>query len=87
MCQVLGVQRVLCLEKAKPSTREQANQALLEMIEAEHKHSRETYGSPRLHLALQRKGVVCGHNRVARLMRVHQIVTLNKRKHHLVTTQ
>jgi len=89
MCGVLGVQRsgYYAWQKRKPSTREQANLELLELIEVEHKHSRETYGSPRLHLALQQKGVACGHNRVARLMRLHRIVALNKRKYHPVTTQ
>jgi transposase InsO family protein len=89
MCRVLGVQRsgYYAWQKRKPSTREQANQELLEMIKAEHQHSRKTYGSPRLHQALQRQGVVCGHNRVARLMSEHQIVALNKRKYHPVTTQ
>jgi transposase InsO family protein len=89
MCRVLGVQRsgYYAWQKRQPSTREQANLELLELIEAEHQHSRKTYGSPRLHLALQHKGVACGHNRVARLMRVNQIVALSKRKYHPVTTQ
>ena len=39
----------------------QANQTLVELIRAEHQASRKTYGSPRIHMALQRKGVVCGH--------------------------
>jgi transposase InsO family protein len=89
MCRVLGVQRsgYYAWQKRQPSTREQANQALLAWIQAEHQHSRQTYGSPRLHLALQQQGVACGHNRVARLMRSHQIVALGKRKYHPVTTQ
>ena len=36
--------------------------------------SRKTYGSPRIHAYLQHKGVVCGRNRVARLMQLHHIV-------------
>lgn len=89
MCRILGVKRsgYYAWRKRTPSTREQANQALLKLIQAEHQRSRQTYGSPRLHVVLRRKGVVCGHNRVARLMRVNRIVALSKRKYHPVTTQ
>jgi putative transposase len=89
MCHVLGVARsgYYAWRKRKPSTRAQANQALLALIQAEHKASRNTYGSPRLHVVLRRKGVVCGHNRVARLMQVNQIVALTKRKYRPLSTQ
>jgi putative transposase len=89
MCHVLGVGRsgYYAWRKRAPGTREEANQALLVLIKAEHEASRKTYGSPRLHVALQRQGVVCGHNRVARLMRLHDIVTLTRQKYHPVTTQ
>jgi putative transposase len=89
MCQVLGVGRsgYYAWRKRTPSTREQANQALVGLIQAEHTASRKTYGSPRLHVVLQRKGVVCGHNRVARLMRLYQIVALSRRRYHPRTTQ
>lgn len=73
--------------KRKPSTREQANQVLLGLIQAEHAKSRKTYGSPRLHVVLKRQGVSCGHNRVARLMRLHGIVARRKRRHYPHTTQ
>ena len=89
MCRVLGVQRsgYYAWRKRMPSTREQANQALLALIQAEHKTSRKTYGSPRIHVVLHRQGVVCGHNRVARLMRLHGIAAFQRRKYHPVTTQ
>jgi putative transposase len=89
MCHVLGVGRsgYYAWRKRTPSTREQANQALLALIKAEHQASRKTYGSPRLYVVLHRKGVVCGHNRVARLMRLHGIVALTRRKYHPVTTK
>jgi len=89
MCRVLGVSRsgYYAWRKRTPSTREQANLALLAHIKAEHQASRKTYGSPRLSVVLQRKGVVCGHNRVARLMRLHGIVALTRRRYHPVTTQ
>jgi transposase InsO family protein len=89
MCGVLSVKRsgYYAWRKRLPSTREQANQALLELIEAEYQHNRKTYGSTRLHVVLRRKGVVCGHNRVARLMRMHGIVALTRRRYHPRTTQ
>jgi transposase InsO family protein len=89
MCRMLGVRRsgYYAWRKRSPSTREQANQALLELIKTEHQVSRKTYGSPRLHMVLRRKGVRCGHNRVARLMRLHGITALARRRYHPVTTQ
>ena len=89
MCRVLGVGRsgYYAWRKRTPSTRAQANEALLALIEAEHRNSRKTYGSPRLHVVLHRKGVICGRNRVARLMRLHGIVALKRRKYRPVTTQ
>jgi putative transposase len=89
MCRMLEVWRsgYYAWRKRAPSTREQANQALLELIAAEHQRSRKTYGSPRLHVVLRRKGVLCGHNRVARLMRLHGIAALSRRKYRPVTTK
>lgn len=89
MCHVLGVGRsgYYAWRRRSPSTREQDNQALLALIRAEHKVSRKTYGSPRIHVTLRRKGVVCGRNRVARLMRLHEITPEARRKRHPVTTQ
>lgn len=89
MCKVLEVQRsgYYAWRKRKPSTRQQANQVLLRLIEAEHAKSRKTYGSPRLHVVLKRQGVRCGHNRVARLMRLHGIVARKKRRYYPHTTQ
>lgn len=89
MCKVLEVQRsgYYAWRHRSPSSREQANQALLALIKAEHQASRKTYGSPRIHVVLHRKGVVCGHNRVARLMQVHGITPKTRRRYHPVTTQ
>ena len=89
MCRVLEVKRsgYYAWRKRKPSTQAQANQALLELIKVEFKRNRKTYGSPRLHVVLHRKGVVCGHNRVARLMRLHGITVLTRRKYRPKTTQ
>jgi putative transposase len=89
MCRVLGVQRsgYYAWQRRAPSSRAQANAALLVLIQTEHAASRKTYGSLRIQVALQRQGVVCGHNRVARLMRLHAIVPNQRRKSGPVTTQ
>lgn len=55
------------------SARETADRALLVEIRAVHRESRQTYGALRVHAELKARGVVCGKNRVARLMREHGI--------------
>ena len=89
MCRVLGVGRsgYYAWQRRSPSSRTQANQTLVELIRAEHQASRKTYGSPRIQMALQRKGVACGRHRVARLMHQHGIYVRPRHKAHPVTTQ
>jgi putative transposase len=89
MCSALGVGRsgYYSWRKDRPSQREQANQVLLEQIKEVHQDSRQTYGSPRVYRALRRMGILCGKNRVARLMRMHNIVGKKPRKRYPVTTQ
>jgi transposase InsO family protein len=71
MCQVLGVSRsgYYAWRQRWPSQREMANQELGDKIEEVYEKSHRTYGSPRIFRALQRQGVACSENRVARLMR------------------
>lgn len=89
MCHALEVQRsgYYAWRRRTPSTRAQANEALLELIREEHEASRKTYGSPRIQIVLRRKGIACGKNRVARLMRLHGIVAQKRHKWHPTTTQ
>jgi transposase InsO family protein len=89
MCQALGVRRSGYYDwRDRPTgLRDQANQDLLAQIKQEHENSRQTYGSPRIHAVLQRKGVVCSRKRVARLMRLDGIVARKPRKRNPVTTQ
>jgi putative transposase len=89
MCHVLNVGRsgYYAWRRRSPSTQAEANQALLKLIRDEHEASRKTYGSPRIHASLKRKGVVCGRNRVSRLMRVNKITPEARPKFHPVTTQ
>jgi transposase InsO family protein len=56
-----------------PSARSEENQRLLKSIERVHAQSHATYGSPQIQRALCVQGVRVGRNRVARLMRKHQI--------------
>ena len=60
---------------------------LLAQIRAAYQLSRKTYGSPRIHAYLRRKGVFCGRNRVVRLMKLHQIAARKAHKWHPVTTR
>lgn len=89
MCRVLKVTRsgYYAWRHRPESQREQANQALLEQIRAAYQTSRKTYGSPRIHAYLRRKGVFCGRNRVARLMHTNQLVAKKAHRRYPVTTQ
>jgi len=89
MSQALGVSRsgYYAWRRRIPSRRAQANAALVERIRAAHEGSRRTYGSPRIHAALKQQGVVCGRQRVARLMRCEGIVGKTPRRRRPVTTQ
>ena len=89
MCHALVVQRsgYYAWRRRTPSTRAQANEVLLKLIREEHETSRKTYGSPRIQKVLERKGVLCGKNRVARLMRMHGIAAKKRHKWHPTTTQ
>jgi transposase InsO family protein len=56
-----------------PGPRVCANRQLLEQIRMVFAQSRQTYGSPRVTHELRRQKVRCSVNRVARLMRRHQL--------------
>ena len=75
MCRVYGVTRAgyYRWRQSRPSQRAQANAILREKIEEIHSASHGTYGSPRVHRALQSQGCCVSENRVARLMRVNGI--------------
>lgn len=75
MCRVLGVSRsgYYAWRSRPESQRAEANGRLLVQIREEYQLSRKTYGSPRIHAALQRKGITCSRKRVAHLMHLDQI--------------
>jgi len=75
MCRVYGVTRAgfYAWRSRERSERERQNEALAGEIRAVHAESRGTYGSPRVHQVLRRRGHRIGKHRVARLMRTHGI--------------
>jgi transposase InsO family protein len=82
MSKVLKVSRsgYYAWRKRRPSRREAANKRLLERIWDVYRVSRKTYGSPRITDALNDQGIVCGKNRVARIMRDSGIRVKMKRR-------
>jgi putative transposase len=57
------------LRQAQPSPRAQENTRLALLIIQIHQESRQTYGSPRVQVALDQAGHAYGRHRIARLMR------------------
>ena len=70
MCRVLEVSRSgYYAWLVRPvSNRASSNNKLLKEIRRAHVESRKTYGSPRITRKLQKEGISCSKNRVARLM-------------------
>jgi putative transposase len=62
-----------------PSARALENQRLREALSSLFAANRSVYGSPRLTLCLQRQGIACSRNRVARHMRALQLKARQKR--------
>lgn len=62
------------------SPRQRANRALVTRIKAAHVRSRKSYGRRRIHVQLQRDGITCSRNRVARLMRSEGLCGLRRRR-------
>lgn len=85
-CRVMGVSRsgYQAWKKRRAGKRAQEQAELLEKIRVVHQASRQTYGSPRVCHELREQGHRCGVNRIARLMRQHQISAQIKRR--FVTT-
>ena len=88
MCEVLSVSPggYYGWRKRPPSERQQTKEKLLAAIHREHETSRQTYGSPRIHAALKRRGLEVGRNRIARLMQANGIVGKAPRRKRPVTT-
>ena len=66
--------------RGRPKSRRAVeDERLLEGIRKAHAQSRETYGSPRVHEALQRGGELVGRRRIERLMRENGIQACSAR--------
>jgi putative transposase len=61
------------------SLRAEANAELLKEIERVYHEHKGRYGSPRITQQLWQEGVMCGENRVARLMRENELVARGKK--------
>ncbi len=75
LCRQFGVSRggYYAWLKRGISRRQIEDDNLLGKIMKVHRESREVYGYPSVHEALKTEGVICGRNRVSRLMRKNGI--------------
>lgn len=82
MCRVLGVSRAAYYRaQGRPgSARARRDDELCAQIHMLHHASRQAYGAPRVHAALQHAGEVVGRHRIARLMRAEQLVGRHQRR-------
>ena len=82
MCRILEVSTsgYYAWRKRPPSKRDQKDAMLTEKIRQIHDRSRGTYGSPRVHAALQDEGIRVGKKRVARLMKAAGLRGASRRK-------
>jgi putative transposase len=89
MCRVLGVSAsgYYAWRDRAPSARKLADAVLVERIRRVHADSLQTYGMPRVRAELIDQGVAISRKRVARLMRVHGIRGISRRRGFVVTTR
>jgi len=82
MSKVLGVSRsgYYGWRRRPCSRRQRENEQVLMEIKESHRKSKGTYGSPRVTADIRAKGIPCGKNRVARIMRKNGIVARSRRK-------
>jgi transposase InsO family protein len=82
MCKVLKVSRsgYYAWRRQMPSKRQKANEWLLERVREVYRKGRKIYGSPRIKDALSDQGIVCGKNRVARIMQDNGIRAMVRKK-------
>ncbi len=87
MCRVLNVSRsgYYGWKGQKASKRQKENEHLLDHVKIAYTLSRKTYGSPRITAELRSKGIPCGENRIARLMKKNSIIAKMKRRFKITT--
>ncbi len=91
-CQAAGVIRSAWYAWAaraaqEPSQRQREEARLVGEIRRIHTRSGATYGAPRVHAELGRRGWMVNHKRVERLMRTHRIVGYRPRRRRSLTRQ
>jgi putative transposase len=88
VCRTLGVSRSAHYQRAtgQKSARAIADEQLVALIRQVHEENFEAYGYRKLHLALRRRGVEVGRDRVKRLMREHAIRGAKRRGKRFKTT-
>jgi transposase InsO family protein len=67
------------------SKRERRNRYLLVLIKETDIQSRHTYGSRRMYAELHKRHIRCSINRIARLMKEHGVVAVQRRKYRPTT--
>jgi transposase InsO family protein len=72
--------------QVRPCARALENQSLSQEIDQIHARSRQTYGAPRVHRELRKKGHRHGRNRVARLMKEKGLCGRQKGRYRVQTT-
>ena len=89
LCQVLGVSPsgYYAWRERPPSAHVQADERLLEQIQAIHAQSRGTYGARRIRVELRARGVRCARKRIARLMRQAGLAGAQRRRYRGTTRQ
>ena len=90
ICEVAGVSRAAYYDWKRhrdgiPTVGELAERRLVKQIEDIHDTSGGTYGSPRVTVALRKRGLVVNHKRTERLMRIHNIVGHTPKKRRTTT--
>lgn len=73
-------------QQQQPCRREAQKLQLIESIRLVHQRSGGRYGSPRVHQALKKQGVICSRKRVEQLMRQAQIRSTRHRRFRVKTT-
>ena len=88
LCRVLAVGRsgLYAWRTRRPSAHAVRDRELQTHIQTTFMASRQTYGSPRMHAALQAEDVRVGRKRVARLMREQGLVARQRRSNAIRTT-
>ena len=90
ICDIAGVSTSAyydwkCHRDGIPTVTELEERRLVKEIKQIHGESDGTYGSPRVTIALGKRSWVVNHERVERLMRIHDIVGHTPKKHRVTT--